>query len=248
MATVAWEVSNFGNKEAKDTTITTYIGGYFWSKTSDVTIQPDQIVEDQFSGLMVNYDQTKTFEVEAACNESENSQTYTITPYFPRSEAEFNGDSHFYQLYVTPNDPTVKSMAESIATNPLIPNWMEIRDWVSNQITYRYDSDVHGTPEYWQLPRETVSMKTGDCEDYAILAVSLLRAAGWKPNDVYVVTGTATENGQTIGHAFVKINILGIWYCWEPQAKNWLIWVLSDFMLLQYHIDGTFNDQYVLMS
>jgi hypothetical protein len=43
---------------------------------------------------------------------------------------------------------------------PLIPNWIALRDWVGNSITYKYDSTVHGVEDFWQLPKETIELRT----------------------------------------------------------------------------------------
>jgi len=111
---------------------------------------------------------------------------------------------------------------------------------VANSITYKYDSYVHGVEEYWQLPKETLQLRTGDCEDYAILLVSLLRADGWSPNDIYVVIG---KDAQGNGHAWVKVN-LGIfgWQYIEPQANGWFTLVLDYFITSGYKEEYIFND------
>jgi predicted transglutaminase-like cysteine proteinase len=257
---IKYEVTNTGNKEATNIKVIFSSEGFSWEIAPISLIQTYQSVTGQAYLAKLDYDKTKALTAEASCESSSDRQTYTINAKLPRSEYEFKNNQDMYKLYITPNDPTIQSLVPSITTNPLIPNWMEIRDWVSNKILYQSDSTIHGKIEYWKLPRETLrsdfgyfttsgqKVGTGDCEDYAILAVSLLRADGWSPNDVYVVTGRTTENGQTVGHAFVKINILGLWYYWEPQAETWITWLLSDISLSQYTIDGTFNDQNASVS
>lgn len=50
----------------------------------------------------------------------------------------------------------------------------ETRNWISNNITYLSDPPrLFGIPEYWQSPKETLSLLTGDCEDFSILYIWL---------------------------------------------------------------------------
>jgi hypothetical protein len=121
-----------------------------------------------------------------------------------------------------------------------LKDWIALRDWVGNNIQYQHDDAVHGVRDYWQFGKETVALKTGDCEDFSILLCSLLRAAGYSPNDVYVVIGK-NPNGY---HAWVKINLgtLG-WYNLEPQ-ENGFATLVGDFLTLSdYHALYEFNDQ-----
>lgn len=53
----------------------------------------------------------------------------------------------------------------------------------------RYKSDVGG--DVWQPPSETLRLKTGDCEDMAVLAASLAEAAGYRTVLVF-------EDGHTL--------------------------------------------------
>lgn len=45
-------------------------------------------------------------------------------------------------------------------------------------IPYQSDYDLWGTSDYWATPTETLYLKAGDCEDRAILAVSIFIAMG----------------------------------------------------------------------
>jgi hypothetical protein len=52
--------------------------------------------------------------------------------------------------------------------------------WIARNVEYVSDRDVHGKEEYWQYPWETYQMKTGDCEDYAILFMYFMEDMGIK--------------------------------------------------------------------
>jgi len=52
----------------------------------------------------------------------------------------------------------------------------EINNYLNNQITYTIDWDFNKETNYWQVPSETINLKTGDCEDYSTTLLSLFTA------------------------------------------------------------------------
>lgn len=117
---------------------------------------------------------------------------------------------------VTPDNSVVSSRAE-ILKDFNITSPEAVTAWVSRQIEYKRDEKVWGEPDYWQTPEETLSMGTGDCEDVAILTVSLLRALGWSSKEAFVVTGVMTDG---VGHAWVVAKEGSRWRIFEPTAKG----------------------------
>jgi transglutaminase-like putative cysteine protease len=116
-------------------------------------------------------------------------------------------------LYITPNNLQVKKLLNEITALPSpLPLWLRLNSWVFWNIQYKNDSEVHGMRDYWQLPHETINLRTGDCEDKAILLCTLLRAAGYDENSVFVIVGYT----PTTGHAWVRVNIGGIWTDLDP--------------------------------
>ena len=146
------------------------------------------------------------------------------------------------RFYITPNDPTTQQTLNNIVVNPLIPDWIEIREWVANNIEYVSDTTAHGVLEYWQLSAETLSLGTGDCEDFSILLCSLYRAIGWDENEVYVVVG---ENDGRY-HAWVRLNIDTIgWQNIEPQQGAINTFIGDSLSLSGYTAVCNFNDIYL---
>ena len=70
-----------------------------------------------------------------------------------------------------------------------------ISQWLKNNIVYEKDVFSHSSDDYWQTPEETVTLKTGDCEDFAFLAQALLR----KINIYSTVLSMQYKKGR--GHA-----------------------------------------------
>ena len=130
------------------------------------------------------------------------------------------GQPEQMKQYVTPNDPEVKVVLNDILSGEwrwAYNDFNALREWVSMHVSYQSDQDVHGVSEYWQLPAETRELGTGDCEDFAILLCTLLRAYGVPADQVYVIGGFPSEGER--GHAFLYEHwYKGIWRAIEPQV------------------------------
>jgi len=147
--------------------------------------------------------------------------------------------------YITPDDPRVHGAVGDILSGYwrwAYNDFNALREWVSMHVSYVSDQSTHGTSEYWQLPAETLELKTGDCEDFAILLCTLLRAYGVPPDQVYVAA--AFSEGEERGHAFLFERwYKGIWRAVEPQAGVWQVFALGDIDASEYDKFYCFNDQ-----
>lgn len=75
----------------------------------------------------------------------------------------------------------------------------EVCVWVDARVAPVGD-EIHGRMDYWQSPIQTITWRTGDCEDFAILVLYLIHRdlGGW-PELVY---------GRVLGnyHGWVRYN------------------------------------------
>jgi hypothetical protein len=239
IAVVEYSVSNSGGAAAAKVDITVRMDQKIYLQKSIHALNPSGEYTDSLT-VSVTYDRSSNVAIEAYCPDSHDSASVLLEAKLPRSFT-LTYEQSIPKLYITPREGTVASTEDSVIRNKflLLPNWMALRDWVGNNIDYRDDSTVHGKTEFWQLPKETLQLRTGDCEDFSILLCSLLRANGWSANDVYVVVG---ENDGS-RHAWIKINLglLG-WYNIEPQANGWYT-LIGDYLSLSgYTAIGYFND------
>jgi hypothetical protein len=173
----------------------------------------------------------------------------SAAPGLPMKESE-------YKSYVTPECPWVEGTLQGILGDPPYEpsqvGFDDIRDWVATSIDYVSDEEQWDTDEYWQTPEETLNLGTGDCEDFAILLCSLLRAYGIDGELVYVCLSIDNEE---YGHAFLieDWNDDEEWRRIESQApasiSSWHPRFGSyephpDFELDKYEINVSFNDLY----
>ena len=235
ISTITYIISNHGTGIAEGIQATLSIDGVVFDEFSLSSLSSKDSFTETFS-ISMNFGSSKEISLTASCADSTDTGVLTVNAFLDRA---FNPE--LARLYITPSDSIIQQTLENIVNNPLVPDWIEIRDWVANEIEYVSDTGVHGVSDYWQLPRDTLSLGTGDCEDFSILLCSLYRAIGWNENEVYVVIGEK----EGMYHAWVKldVDIIG-WQNIEPQAGG-LNTVVGDFLSLSgYSAKYNFNDFY----
>ncbi|MCW4034295.1 MAG: transglutaminase-like cysteine peptidase [Candidatus Bathyarchaeota archaeon] len=233
---VTYFVHNLGNANASDVHVSLSVNDAVLEDFVLPSIVSGDVFSDSIS-VSVSGSESKLVMLNASCANSSDTAAFTMQTALKR--AAFNLQSA--KLYITPDDPMVLEALANITTNPVIPDWIEIRDWVSKNVEYAYDEDVHGVTEYWQFANETLTLGTGDCEDFSILLCSLLRANGWDANEVYVVMGA--KDSQYHGWVKLNVDVMG-WQSLEPQAGA-LNTLVGDFLTLDgFEAMYMVNDQY----
>jgi transglutaminase-like putative cysteine protease len=236
---VSYSVRNEGTTSAENTHIVVLL---------DNNVAKDYLViiasRDHHSSsvtFVFLYDTAHKVSVDASCSGSSDQASLAIDAHLNRNPTL---EPDIAKLYITPNDPVVRATLNVIAKSPFysVSKWTTIRDWVSLNIGYE------GTGNYWQLPRETLQRKAGVCKEYSTLLVSLLRAAGYSEDRVFVVLGRKGE--ATSGHAWVRIRVDVIgWQSIEPQAPSLMTFIGDRLVLSDYRAIYYFNDvSYVSLS
>lgn len=179
-----------------------------------------------------------------------------VTSYETTTTTPFGMTEDEIKAYITPDCPLVKERLQDILGDPPYElteaGFDAIRDWVAANIDYKTDEERWGIEEYWQTPEETLSLRTGECEDFAILLCTLLRTYGIDEEHIFVAIGV---DDKGYGHAFIIENwyLDGEWRALEPQAgaqtfppaPRFKDYSLADFKLLRdYEIILAFNDSY----
>lgn len=62
-----------------------------------------------------------------------------------------------------------------------------VNRYVNGRVRFVDDSRQHGRADLWSAAADTLSRGRGDCEDYAIAKLQMLRAAGFADRDLYLV-------------------------------------------------------------
>lgn len=116
-------------------------------------------------------------------------------------------------------------------------NYMEIRGWIINNITYKKDIDQYGGGDYHAAPERTLETREGDCEDFSILMGYLCEVLLDK--DIIIVI--AASKDKRGGHSFNKID--GVYI--EPQGGDFDNKYLSDDY---YRVEYYFSFYYPLIK
>ena len=61
-----------------------------------------------------------------------------------------------------------------------------VNRYVNRRVTFVDDSRQHGRADVWSAAADTLSRGRGDCEDYAIAKLQMLRRAGFADRDLYL--------------------------------------------------------------
>ncbi|KPV63017.1 MAG: hypothetical protein AOA66_1087 [Candidatus Bathyarchaeota archaeon BA2] len=121
---------------------------------------------------------------------------------------------------ITPDDSDVRSMVNSITggwSNPDDVNefWDDCKklfELVRDNVEYRYDGYYPVLPDepswglffmedMYQLPKQTLDCRKGDCDDKAVLLTSMLRCYTNRKYDIYCIYVAGSEGGH-IGTLF----------------------------------------------
>lgn len=81
--------------------------------------------------------------------------------------------------------------------------------WVNRQIAYADDERNYQQRDFWATADETVARGSGDCEDYAILKMHMLRAAGIDGDRMKLVL--LRDLAINADHAFLMVRLPAGW-------------------------------------
>ena len=119
-----------------------------------------------------------------------------------------------------------------------------VNAWVNRNIAYRDDSAQFGTADYWADARMTLRNRAGDCEDYAILKMQMLAAAGIAREDMMLTL--ARDTLRRNDHAVLLVKHNGAWVMLDmtnnklaPAAADYGYRPIMSFAANQRFIHGT---------
>jgi predicted transglutaminase-like cysteine proteinase len=82
-----------------------------------------------------------------------------------------------------------------------------VNSWVNARNNYVEDARQYGMMDYWANAAQSLSRGRGDCEDYAIAKMQMLRALGVPAGDMYLVI--ARDLVRRIDHAVLAVALNG---------------------------------------
>ena len=82
-----------------------------------------------------------------------------------------------------------------------------VNRWVNRRVQFANDITVFGDEDRWSATAETLRRGSGDCEDFAIAKLQMLRAAGFADDDLYLVV--LRDERRMCDHAVAVVRIGG---------------------------------------
>jgi predicted transglutaminase-like cysteine proteinase len=78
------------------------------------------------------------------------------------------------------------AMLVSIRSAPRADQLARVNAWVNAHIAFVEDRSQYGQNDHWATGVDSIRRGRGDCEDYALAKMQLLRAAGFSADDIYL--------------------------------------------------------------
>jgi predicted transglutaminase-like cysteine proteinase len=129
------------------------------------------------------------------------------------------------------NSPAFRRLAaalESARSKPIEDGIRLLNLAVNRTIRFVDDEILYGRADYWATFRETVLAGRGDCEDFALVKMWMLRAAGIPPEAIHLVLSKETR--RQVDHALVVVRVGEVNLVLDSLSDE----VLSDRRLAQY--------------
>jgi predicted transglutaminase-like cysteine proteinase len=134
--------------------------------------------------------------------------------------------------------PTDSRWVEIVKTASRLPErerLARVNAWINHAITFESDQQNYGVSDYWASARETMARGRGDCEDYAIAKMELLRASGVPASDLYIVI--AKDLVRRADHALLAVRSADGYWLLDSNADE----VLPAAQSADYHPVVTFS-------
>lgn len=114
-------------------------------------------------------------------------------------------DSAFARLFNGPVPTSVDEARDLVKAGDIDGAAWAIQRFVCHVLTYTGDTGL-GSPEFWLFPGESIALRKGDCEDGAILTVSLCRFIGIPAFRIRVAAGMVNpgKGAAEGGHAWAS--------------------------------------------
>ena len=106
-----------------------------------------------------------------------------------------------------PNRPEVADLLRQLRGQPRVRQLDMVNRWMNHRIEFASDQEVYGEADYWAQLSESLAHGRGDCEDYAIGKMQLLRAAGVPTSDMYFLIARDLVRRQD--HALLIVRLDG---------------------------------------
>ena len=100
--------------------------------------------------------------------------------------------------------------AQSLRAKDSVERLEAVNWYVNKRVSFVDDSRQHGRADVWSFASETLRRGRGDCEDYAIAKLQMLRRSGFADRDLYLVI--VKDLVRRADHAVLVVRAAGHMY------------------------------------
>ena len=93
------------------------------------------------------------------------------------------------------DNPQINAIAAQLAGLTPVEQVMRAKEIVERRVRFASDLDTMKVADYWSSAGDTLRRGAGDDEDIAIVEMQVLRAAGFRANDLYISIGRHRTRG-----------------------------------------------------
>ncbi len=112
----------------------------------------------------------------------------------------------------------LKAARQSALDRPVLEQLRIVHAAVNAALAYKSDRSNWGRGDYWATPQEIALRGAGDCEDFAIAKLWLLRSLGFAPEQLQMVVLRDTRRG--LYHAVLIAHANGERYVLDNLSKS----------------------------
>ncbi|MFA5173638.1 MAG: transglutaminase domain-containing protein [Candidatus Pacearchaeota archaeon] len=178
-----------------DETTNCPLGGYIFIGDNPIGKTENKEFQLSYSNFITNFNESDKLSIFGKLGEcfNENPDLYFDIQFIKPNiqEYHFLGDSSFeFKTKITPYNPVNREFLGFIQPEKVKDNidnlnlinqpendLSKIANYLSNNIDYKEEED-----NSWQTPLQTLSLKSGDCEDFSVLLLSMFYAYNPKLN------------------------------------------------------------------
>lgn len=129
-------------------------------------------------------------------------------------------DARWNRVEHSPVTGTAARFAESQRGKAMFERLEAVNWYINRRIRFVDDSVQYGRADVWATANETLRRNKGDCEDYAIAKLQLLRRAGVSDRDLYLVI--LRDLVRRADHAVLVVRAAGHMYVMDNGTDQLL--------------------------
>ena len=139
---------------------------------------------------------------------------------------------------------TAGRYAASLGDRDPVERLEAVNRYVNRRVTFTDDSRQFGRADVWSAAADTLSRGRGDCEDYAIAKLQMLRRAGISDRDLYLVI--VKDLVSRADHAVLVVRAAGHMYVLDNGTERLLdSEEIRDYRpILTFAVGGTWTHGY----